>query len=387
MKIIYIADVRIPTEKAHGLQIFKTLEALIKNNVQVKLILPFRFNYLKDDPFSYYDIRERFKIIRLPSIDLSRFKIINEKMGFIVFWIRNIFCLPFLIFFLMKQPENIIFGRDKLFILLVFFKAILRKSFYFEIHNMPFKFSFFQKLIFKKMDGIIAITWGLKRSLIELGVPSNKIVVIPDGVDLEKFDINVSQTASRKRLNLPLNKRIILYTGHLYKWKGVYALAEVARFFKDDMLLYFVGGTDYDLQNFRKFINAKGLLDVVRVVGYIDHRLIPYYLKAADCLVLPGAVEYDISRIYTSPLKLFEYMTSKRPIVALSCPAYREILDEDNALLVNFDNPEKVAKTIEKILENKYLSKKISEQAYLDVQKYSWDNRAKNIISFISTLR
>ena len=72
MKIIYITDARLPTEKAHGLQIMKTCEALVRAGHDVELIAPIRRNHLSDDPFDYYKITTRFPIRKLSSIDLVR---------------------------------------------------------------------------------------------------------------------------------------------------------------------------------------------------------------------------------------------------------------------------------------------------------------------------
>jgi len=62
MKIYYLANARIPTEKAHGFQIMKMCEGFANQGVNVELIIPQRYNYIKDDPFKFYGIRNNFKI-------------------------------------------------------------------------------------------------------------------------------------------------------------------------------------------------------------------------------------------------------------------------------------------------------------------------------------
>jgi len=86
---------------------------------------------------------------------------------------------------------------------------------------------------------------------------------------------------------------------------------------------------------------------------------------------------------FMSPLKMFEYMASQRPIVATNLPSTREVLNENNAVLVEPDDSEKLAKGIKKVLDNKELSQKIAEQAYLDVKKYTWEKRVKDIIKLL----
>ena len=83
-------------------------------------------------------------------------------------------------------------------------------------------------------------------------------------------------------------------------------------------------------------------------------------------------------------MKMFEYMTSHEPIVASDLPSFREVLNEKNAILVESDSPEAMARGLKKVFSDTEFSAKISEQAYQDVQKYAWDNRAKNILDAIS---
>ena len=115
------------------------------------------------------------------------------------------------------------------------------------------------------------------------------------------------------------------------------------------------------------------------MVGHRPHGEIPYWLKAADVLVLPNSGKEDISKYWTSPLKMFEYMASGRPIVASDLPSIREVLNGENAILVEPDNPEKLAGGIKAILQNNQLSDRISIKAVLDVQEYSWTKRVQKI--------
>ena len=77
-------------------------------------------------------------------------------------------------------------------------------------------------------------------------------------------------------------------------------------------------------------------------------------------------------------------MASKRPIVASDLPSIREILNEENAVLVEPNNPEALAEGIKKILQNPELADKISKQAFRDVQNYTWQKRAQKILGFIN---
>ncbi|MDI6591894.1 MAG: glycosyltransferase family 4 protein [Patescibacteria group bacterium] len=382
MKIIYIANARIPTEKAHGIQIMKMCEAFSDLKIhgsefKVELVVPMRFNYIKEDPFSYYGIERKFKIKKLPSLDLIP---LDKVLGIFAFLIQSLTFYFFAFFYLLFKRADILYTRDKLFL----FFSIFKNNLIYEAHSFP-KNYFLYSLFLKRVKGIIVITQKLKNLFVEKEVSQEKILVAPDGVDFEKFDIKVSQEECRKKLNLPLGKKIVLYTGHLYEWKGATTLLKAAWKFetqnpKSETLFVFVGGTKRDIENFKE--KAKNLNNV-KIVGHRPYTEIPYWLKAADVLVLPNTAKEDISKYWTSPIKLFEYMASKKPIVASDLPSIREILSRNNAILVKPDDPQELIQGIKKALENKNLTEKISNQAFQDVQEYSWEARTKRISGFI----
>ena len=79
-KINYVVNIRFPTEKAHGLQIAKMCEAFAREGIDVTLIVPKRKNKIKDDPFEYYDIKTKFKVKKLWTIDIA----FHTYLGFVV---------------------------------------------------------------------------------------------------------------------------------------------------------------------------------------------------------------------------------------------------------------------------------------------------------------
>ena len=158
MKIIYIANARIPTEKAHGIQIMKMCESFALGN-DLELILPRRLNKVKAEPFSYYGMAKTFKITKLPCIDLIPF---SRHLGNLGLWVESLtFFFPTFFYVIFKKAD-LIYTRNKFILSL----ALFRRNFIYEAHTFPnnyFLYSFF----LKKTKGIVTITQNLKNLFLE----------------------------------------------------------------------------------------------------------------------------------------------------------------------------------------------------------------------------
>jgi len=377
MKLTYVANVRIPTEMAHGVQIMHMCEAFACIGIEVELVVPKRFSISdvgKKNPFEYYGIKENFRIKKIFCFDLTP---LNKYLGPVSFLTEALSFSFFASIYLLFKKMDIIFSRDRFSLLFV---SLFKKNVVLEAHQLHrslFKF------VLNRVKKIIVITKGLKDDLVKKGIKGDKIFIAPDGVDLKMFDIGCSKPEARKKLDLPLDKKLIIYIGQLYKWKGVETLVMASKYLDRNNLVIIGGGIKWYLDNFNKLIKQEKLEKII-TLGHQEYSKIPYFMKAADCLVLTGTTKYGISEKHTSPMKMFEYMTSHEPIVASGLPSFREILNENNSILVKPDNPQAMAEGIKKALNDREFSVKITEQAHRDVQKYTWDNRAKSILDFIN---
>lgn len=368
-KIIYIANIRLPTEKAHGIQIMKTCEALASSGVKVELVVPRRHNRITDDPFTYYRVKKLFNISSFFSFDLV-------ALGKIGFFIQSLtFSLALAMRFSGgKNGKDVVFyTRDEL---PAYALSFLGNRVVWETH-MGHN-NFFIRSLIRRGVKIVAISGGLGDYYRSLG--AKNIFVSPDGVDLEQFQIQLSRAEARARLKLSTDVKITMYTGHLYSWKGADVLAQSASKLGGRISVIFVGGTENDIKSFSgKF----GEMENVMILGNKPHDEIPIYLRAADVLVIPNSAKEKISQLYTSPMKLFEYMASGTPIVASDLPSLREILNEKNSILVNPDSPDDLAAGIVTALSDPEKANTFAKQASLDVMKYDWSERANGIINYV----
>lgn len=228
---------------------------------------------------------------------------------------------------------------------------------------------------------IVVISQGLKDDFINFGIKESNLLIARDGVDLDLFNIEMTKEEARNKHHLPLDKKIVMYSGHLFEWKGAGVLLGAARKFQDRALFVFVGGTDYDVQKFRQ---KAGDLDGVLMLGHKLYDQIPSLLKAADILVLPNSSKEEISNRYTSPLKLFEYMASQRSIIASDLPSIREVLDENTGYFFKSDNVNSLATVIDQVLSNEPEAMEKSRAAFNMVKSFTWQERSRKILNFIS---
>lgn len=364
---------RFPSEKAASVFAAKSCEAFAEEGLEVTLLVPKRIGRFSENAYNFYGIKNNFKIVFLPTIDLfplKKFESLAFRLNLISF---SLSCL-FYLFFKAKK-DDIVYSNETL---PLFLSSYFFKNTFYEIHDFPEKKFYFYKKLFKRLKYILATNNWKKKKLEDLfSIDSNKIIYEPNAVDIDYFN-NISKEESRNKFNLSLDKKIVVYGGHLYGWKGVDVLAESINYLPEDILVVFAGGTDIDTENFKKkYSHFKNIF----ITGYITRSDMFYWQKLADVLVLPNTAKEDISKYYTSPMKLFDYMASKNPIVASNIPSITEILNKKNSILVEPDNPKVLAEKIIWFFDNRKKTRILSEQAFKDVQKHTWQERAKRIIS------
>lgn len=366
MKILYINNIRLPTEKAHGIQIMKMCEAFAGNGISVSLVVPSRKNNIKENAFSYYGVRNIFSLKYVSVFDaVSFFR--SLRFGFYVQAISFIWAL---------RKENI--SSDTVIITRNLEVAWMcgRKGYkvFYDAHNFPLRRVWLFKKILKNISGVVANSRGTADAFHNAGFKN--ILVAPNAVDLAEFDN--AKLKTREEHGLPAG-RVVMYVGHLYKWKGVDVIIETAKNSKSKNIIFvFVGGTDGDLERYRA--KTKNLENVI-LLGRRSHQEIPALVKSANTLLLPNIPTTKESELYTSPIKMFEYMASGAPIVASDLPSIREVLNDKNSIMVKAGDPNDLLRGIEMAFNDEGLAR--ATRAKEDVKEYTWEKRAKKIIGFI----
>ena len=394
MRMLYIANARIPTEKAHGMQIMKMVEAFARET-DIRLVIPRRFQSkaMKQvkDVYAYYDVEKTFDITRILSFNVipplgSRLSEYLRALLPLFHWQGRICFGIFAAFYALAHRISVIYSRDIFSCFCLFLlRPFIRSAIYFEEHDEFPRTLLGAKLkcwLLQRINGIVVVNRQVKEVYQKNKVPSKKILVAPNGIDPKLLSIDVSKKEARLELDMPVDKKVACYTGHLYIWKGVNIAVQAMKELPSNFLLYIVGGAPDDVERFRKYVSDEEINNVM-LTGYVAPRMVHKYLAAADVLVLPNTSTDEMSRLYTSPLKLFEYMAARRPIIASDLLSIREILNEQNAILVKPDDPKSMAAGIEKVAGSSSLGEKLAKKAFEDVRQYTWDTRRDNVLEFI----
>jgi len=380
MKIVFVLNQRLPTQWAHGLQTVSMCGAFSRAGLRLELLVPTWEHRLGVDIRSYYGLGEEFGIRRVWAPDFrSRFlpPFIRGIPGtyWIAFWLEQLFGALSLSWRASRSKPDIIYAREEI---VAIFSAMFGGTVIFEVHSYSRKRKLLYWLLRKLHVRLVCISHGLSVRMRGDGFSQQNILVCPNGYDEALFKGLPEKNEARRRVHLPANMPIILYAGHLYRWKGADVLAKAAASIEG--LAVFVGGTRSDVDRFKALY---GHIPNMMLVGHRPHNEILSWLRAADVLVLPNTSDTDISRLYTSPLKLFEYMASERPIVASSLPSIREILKENMAFFAKPDDSESFSATITNVLREHEEGARRAQRAGQSVKQYSWEHRARNIIAFL----
>ncbi len=310
-----------------------------------------------------------------------------KYLGKYSFWLQSLLYMAKLLFKKVDK-ETIIYSRNPE---IVWLFGMRRRKTIFEAHRWSKKNAWLYKFLIKRAVAIITVTNKLSEILASNGVDKKKILVAPDGVDLKKFDISLTKEQARGTVNLSMEKLILGYAGSFKTMgedKGIVNVFKAIKILSPSYPNIFfaaVGGSKDDIQVHQKIADSMGVSNNIALMEKVSMDRLAIYQKACDSLLMPFPFTKHYAH-YMSPLKMFEYMASKRPIIASGLPSIREILNDNNAVLVKPGDYKDLADGIEKIIINKELSDRLAEQAFKDVQEYSWRERANRILNFIKKL-
>lgn len=372
MNICYISNCKIPSITANSIQVMKMCQAMSQLGYGVKLIAPKpkASPELDDiDIWHHYGIRYPFQLDRI-----FKFSVIGEQA----------YSLTAVLWALWGKAD-VVYTRN---IRSALIAVNMRMPVICEVHQMPGGYGgplylrgFSRGRKTPKI--LVAITNSLKEDLISCFPQETKrlrITVAPDGVDFERFENLPDVMTARRELRLNLSGFVAGYSGHFYKGKGLEVVLELGRRCPQ-MKFLVMGGYPQEVIALKKRLHKRGISNIY-FQGFIPNSKLPVYLAACDALLLPnqrfvsGSGGGNIGR-WTSPLKLFEYMASKRLIIASDIPVLREILSRKDALLCDPENINEWELALMRASKDVSLRQYMAHRLYKKAKTYSWKSRVE----------
>ncbi|QXE91556.1 glycosyltransferase [Geomonas subterranea] len=386
-RLVYISNTRIPSAKANTYQSFCVCEAFARQGLEVEFWHPARKGDYSTHPggeeevFRHYDVNPLFRLCRLPALDLT---FLMQHANRIWFYVAAAsFSLSAMWRLGNESRGTVIYTRDSTTLSLFYYAnrlGLLRLPVFYEAH----RFSDREVRHVRDVEGVVVVNACLKEEY-EKGGKLN-ILVAHDCIREETFLAPSPPPVDlAARHGFPARERFATYIGRFKSRgndKGIEIIVRCMKHVRDAKLRFlFVGGPLDAVPGFRRLMREEGVEDsrALFLDGQPVHEL-RHFHSLSSVLLMP----YPRSKhhaLQLSPLKMFEYMSSKRPIVASDLPSIREVLNEENALFCRPDDPEDLAKKIDWVLENDCTA--LSERAWQDVQRYTWDKRGATIVGWM----
>jgi glycosyltransferase involved in cell wall biosynthesis len=399
-RLLYLANIRLPSEKAHTHQIMQMCAAFAGAGCRVKLLHARRRNRPElqgiQDVWAYYGVGRTFEREQVPSLDwYALAERLPPRLGRA--WLNlaaplqtTTYTLA-LAWRLRREQADIFYSRDPLSLaVLGWLRPRLRPCLIYEAHTFPAGLPglWLRRKVTGMVAGAVVVTGQLARLCEQLGVPADRLLVAPDGVNLARFEGLPGRAACREDLDLPRDAFLVGYVGRLHTLgmgKGLDTLVEALAQLRDAMRpvhLCLVGGPDEAAEAVRQHAVEIGLPDAVLTFGQVHPDAVPRYLHAFDVCAMPFPWTTHFA-YYASPMKLFEYMASGTPIVATDLPSTAEIVrDGESALLVPPDDADALAGALRRLRDDPALGERLAARARSEVAGYTWEARAQRILHF-----
>lgn len=392
-KLLYISLMRLPSEKAHSLQIVQNCEAFAAAGGEVTLWVARRWNTRPmravKDPFAHYGVQPNFRIRRIPCIDLFPLFPPESSGARWAFYLLLFSMLLVMTPLLLLSRADVYYSRDEaLLALLARLKPKAALAYEAHLFSSSRRGAALQRRAAAAAGSVIAITPPLRAALIEQrGADPARTIAAHDGIRRARFANLPSPADARRQIGWDESAFIVGFAGRLQmigmdKGGGilVQALAGVP-----NAHLALVGGPPEAVEALRQQWLAQGLPAArFLAVGQVPPPAVPLYLRAFDVCAMPHPPTAQFAH-YTSPLKLFEYMAAARPIVASDLPGWADVLSgEETALLVPPADAAALQAALNRLRLDPPLRQRLAENARARaLQHYTWQARAAKILAHI----
>jgi len=382
VRITYVTHTRFPSQRGHGKQIAEVCAAMAALGHRVTLLCPGIANVITRDAFSFYGLKRTFQVEPLSHFDAThRFWI----PGIAQFRVNMWFFRRALRSYLKHHRADLLYARSPL-LLPVLLKT--RIPVILELHELP---RFRKKRFAKRCNRcarVVCLTKLMRDELAAGGGQPKRVVVEPDGVDLERFREYEVKESRRSRRSQKQPVPVVGYVGSFFTRdkidKGVVILLEALALLKRRGVKIrgkFSGGWGDEAKPFVRQARLLRLEDHVQFDGFRPASLIPLELAACTVLIYPApASKHPYFQRDTSPLKLFEYLAAGKPIVCADLPPLREVVSKGQVFFFTPGDAGSLAHWIAYIIDHPKEAAKRAAAGKRLVQRYDWKKRMERIL-------
>jgi glycosyltransferase involved in cell wall biosynthesis len=366
MRIIYLSGSVFPSRFAHSIQVMRMCEAFAGNGHEVTLVGKQSEAGWTRDIHEFYGVLRSFELVLMPCRRLKGASIlILPKLRR---WLRQY-----------DPKETLIYARDIYGVSLAVrmgFRAI------YETHAVPYNrlIQYIERSLLRsdRLIRLVVISQALRNLYMAGHGVGNKILVCHDAAAVPKESAGEDLPWPPCRDTLQIG-----YVGNLYRGRGVEIIMECAkRLSQYDF--HIVGGGEEDVAFWKARAGSNTYFH-----GFVEPSWVHAVHRRCDVLLMPyqRAIENPHSHLNTvpwmSPLKLFEYMASRRAMIASDLPVLREVLDETMAVLVSPDSLDEWVDAIRRCEDRPFRELLAGNAFDAMIEHYTWQKRATKILEHV----
>lgn len=244
---------------------------------------------------------------------------------------------------------------------------------------------------------IVVVSEVLRDELVGRGIHPARVLVNPNGVDVDRFRPSCGGEHLRIELGIASDEIVAAFVGTFSYWHGVGVLQETILrvlnaaeqdpiFRRLKFLLIGEGPLFVDFKT--AILKHPRAQNAVILCGTVAHGRVPSYLDAADILLSPHVPMPDGRPFFGSPTKLFEYMAMSKAIVASRLEQLEVVLeDQETALLVTPGNPDELLASLRELAADVQLRARLGTRAReVAASKHTWARNAATVLERLRPL-
>jgi len=381
LEIIIPANIRFPLERAGGIQIVNLAHCFAKNRADVTLLVRRMNSEPLHKKLGFYGLNtlENLKILELPVLNTRRL----PKLWNLSYVVESF------LYLLLSRCSGLTYiytrAGGSYLRLLELIRRLKNVHIAVEIHENILSYKDRDYQLLARADKLIAKTDAIRQKIVDrLPEMEDKVIVAHSGFNFKNLDCPDYCLRGDGVVN-------ITYIGGIYRTKGVETLArafaKACKKTSKKLTLSFVGGLpwaeDYEQRIWLEgILEEEGIARTTMITGFVEPYKLSEYYSSADILVLPtpNLYNWDVS----SPVKLFEYMASGRPIIASELAGINEIVHDDEVMYFPPNNEEGLCSAICRLAEDDGLRLQMARNGLKEkAEVYSFEVRAKRILEFL----